>query len=133
MIRPESETENLPLSITKKCETLIKQTHTKPEGTFGFKLTKPSKTISFIPSIPIEGFCMMGLSNLEAYNSIFNIKRHDKKFKHYKFPDSKSGGLSNEKLRDDIARDMEVTDITATDFQYQRTGPIFIEELGEQV
>ena len=28
MIRPKNETENLLLSVTKNCETLIKQTHT---------------------------------------------------------------------------------------------------------
>ena len=30
MIRPKNETEELFLSITKNCETLIQQTHTKP-------------------------------------------------------------------------------------------------------
>ena len=36
MIRPKNETENLLLSITKNCETLIKQTHRKP-GDLGFQ------------------------------------------------------------------------------------------------
>ena len=31
MIRPKNETEDLSLSITKNCETLIQQTHGKPE------------------------------------------------------------------------------------------------------
>ena len=30
MIKPRNETEDLILSITKNCETLIEQTHTKP-------------------------------------------------------------------------------------------------------
>ena len=30
MVEPKNDTENLLLSITKNCETLIKQTHTKP-------------------------------------------------------------------------------------------------------
>ena len=41
MIRPKNETEDLLLSITKNCETLIKQTHTKPEETLEFKMNKP--------------------------------------------------------------------------------------------
>ena len=39
MIRPKTETENLLLSITENCETLIKQTHRKAE-TLEFKLTE---------------------------------------------------------------------------------------------
>ena len=31
MIRPKIETEDFFLSITRKCETLIKQTHVKPQ------------------------------------------------------------------------------------------------------
>ena len=38
MIRPKNETENLLLSITKNCETLIKQTHRKAEETLEFKI-----------------------------------------------------------------------------------------------
>ena len=40
MIRSKIDTENLLLSITKNFETLIKQTHTKPEEMLEFKLTK---------------------------------------------------------------------------------------------
>ena len=37
MIRPKNETEDLLLSITENCETLIRQTHGKPEETLEFK------------------------------------------------------------------------------------------------
>ena len=37
MIRPKNETEDLLLSITKNCETIIKQTHRKPEETLDLK------------------------------------------------------------------------------------------------
>ena len=43
MIRPKNETEDLLLSITKNCETIIKQTHRKPEETLEFKMIKPKK------------------------------------------------------------------------------------------
>ena len=41
MIRPKNDREDLLISITKNCETLIKQTHTKAEETLEFQLTKP--------------------------------------------------------------------------------------------
>ena len=73
MIQPKNQTENLLLSITKKCETLIKQTHTKPEGTLEFKLTKPRETFYFNLPIQIKGDWMIGLLGLEDYSSFFNI------------------------------------------------------------
>ena len=41
MIRTKNETEDLSFSITKSCETLIEQTHTKPQETLEFKMIKP--------------------------------------------------------------------------------------------
>ena len=41
MIQPQIETECLLPSITKNCETLINQTHTKAEETLQLKMTKP--------------------------------------------------------------------------------------------
>ena len=56
MIRPKSDTEDLLLSITKKCETLIKQFHTQPEETLKCKLNKSRQTFHFIPPIQINGY-----------------------------------------------------------------------------
>ena len=50
-IRPKNETEDLLLSITKDCETLIKHTHTRPEETLEFKMIKPRETFHFNPPI----------------------------------------------------------------------------------
>ena len=47
MIRPKDQTEDLLLSITKNCETLIDQTHRKAEETLEFKMTKPKENVSF--------------------------------------------------------------------------------------
>ena len=55
MIRPKTETEFLLLLITKNCETLIKQTHTKPEETLEYKLTKARETFHFLRPISIHG------------------------------------------------------------------------------
>ena len=51
MIRTKIETEDLLLSISKNCETLIDQTHRKAEETLEFKMTKPRETFHFKPPI----------------------------------------------------------------------------------
>ena len=89
MIRPKKETGDLLLSITKNCETIIEQTHTKPQETLELKITKSRETFHFKPTIQTEGDWMIGLVDLEVYNSIFNITEEDNKFQLYKFPDEK--------------------------------------------
>ena len=72
-IRPENEIKDLLLSITKNCQTLYDQTHRKAEETLEFKMTRPKESFHFKPPISIEGSWMVGLTDLEVYNSIFNI------------------------------------------------------------
>ena len=133
MIRPKNETEDLLLSITKNCETLIEQTHTKPQETLEFKLIKPRETFQFKPPIQIKGDWMIGLTDLEVYNSIFNITEENNKFDLYNFPDEKTGGVTYEKVRDEIEKDLNIEDITAADLQDEIIGPIIIEEYRKQV
>ena len=133
MIRPKNETEDLLLLITKNCETIIEQTHTKPQETLEFKMIKPRQTFHFNPPIQTKEDWMLGLIDLEVYNSIFNITKENNKFKLYKFPDEKSGGISYIKVRDEIERDLGISDITATDLQDDIIGPIIIGEYREQV
>ena len=133
MITPKNEREDLLLSITKNCETLIEQTHRKAEETLEFKMVKSKETFHFKPPIQINGNWMIGLTDLEVYNSIFNITKQNNKFELYKFPDEKSGGVSYEKVRDEIERDLDISDITTTDLQDDIIGPIIIEEYREQV
>ena len=73
MIRPQNQTEYLLRSITKNCETLIDQTHRKAEETLEFKMIKPRKTFHFKPPIQVKEDWMIGLVDLEVYNSVFNI------------------------------------------------------------
>ena len=75
MIQPKDETEDLILSITKNCETLIEQTHRKPEETLEFKMIKPRQTFHFNPPIQTKGDWMLGVNDLEVYNSIFIITK----------------------------------------------------------
>ena len=76
---------------------------------------------------------MLGLVDLEVYNSVFNITEENNKFEVYEFPDEKSGGISYTKVRDEIEKDLNISDITATDLQDDIIGPIIIEEYREQV
>ena len=53
MTRPKNGTEDLLLSITKNCETLIEQTHRKAEETLEVEMIKPRETFHFNPPIQI--------------------------------------------------------------------------------
>ena len=97
MIRPKNETENLLLSITKKREKLFNQTHTRPEETLDIKRIKPRETFHFSPPIQVKEDWMLGLEDLEVYNSIFNISTTNNKFQLFKFLDENSGSVSCEK------------------------------------
>ena len=133
MIRPKNETEDLLLSITKNFETLFQQTHKKPEETLEFKMIKPRQTFHFNPPIETKGDWMLGLTDLEVYNSIFNITEENNQFELYKIPDERSGGVTYEKVRDEIERDLDISDITAVHLQDEIIAPIIIEEYRKQV
>ena len=133
MIRHKTQTEDFLLSITKNCQTLIEQYHRKPEETLEFKMNKPRETFHFKPPIQVKGVWMIGLTDLEVYNSIFNITEEKNKFDFYKFPDEKNGGVSYIKVRDEIKKDLDFEDITAADLQDEVIGPIISEEYKEQV
>ena len=96
-------------------------------------MIKPRETFHFNPPISIEGSWMIGLIDLEVYNSICNIAEANNKFKPNKFPDEQAGGVSYEKVRDEIEKDLGFSDITAADLQDEKTAPIFIEAYREQV
>ena len=70
-IRPKNETEDLMLSVTKNCEKPIKQTHTKPQETLDFILTRSSATFHFNPSISfgLDFIWMIRITSLESYKS----------------------------------------------------------------
>ena len=76
---------------------------------------------------------MIGLTSPEVYNSNFNINTTNNKFEFYRFPDKKTGGVSSEKVRDEIEKDFDESDITDADLEDDIIGPIFLEEHQEQV
>ena len=69
---------------------------------------------------------MIALTSPEVYNSVFNITKAKNKFEVYKFPDERSGGVSYEKFRDEIEKDLDNSDITATDLQDELIALIII-------
>ena len=133
MIRPKNQTENLLLSITKNCETLVKQTHRKPEETLEFKMIKRRESFNFNPPIQVEENWMIGLTDLEVYNSIYNITEENNKLQNYNFPEDKIGGISYTKVKDEIERDLDISDITDEDLQDDKIAPIIIAEYKKQV
>ena len=109
MIQPKNETENLLLSITKNCETLIEQTHRKPEETLEFKMVQPRETFHFKPPIQTKEDWMLGLIDLEVYNSIFNITKENKKFELYT---DTFDEFSFEELKDEVEEILNIQEIT---------------------
>ena len=94
---------------------------------------KPREKFHFNPPIRNIGDWMSRLTDSEEYNSIFNITEEIFKIELYKFRDEKAGGVSYEKVRDEVEGDLDIFDITATDIQDDMIGPIIIENYREQL
>ena len=125
MVRPKNETEDLLLSITKNCETLIEQTHTKPQATLEFKMTKPKETFHFKPPLEVKENWMIGLTDLEVYNSIFNITEENNEFEIYRAKDGKFGFLE---LKDELEEVFNIPHITIEHLDDEILGPRIIDE-----
>ena len=125
MIQPKNQTEDLLLSITKNCETLIKQTHRKAEETLEFKMIKPREIFHFKPPIQIQGDWMIGLTDLEVYNSIFNITEENNKFELYRDLTAKFGFLE---LKDELEEILNIPHITIEHLDDEILGPRIINE-----
>ena len=125
MIRPKNETENLLLSITKNCQTLIKQTHRKAEETLEFKMIKQRETFHFKPPNSMIGEWMLGLTDLEVYNSIFNITEENNKFEIYRDMSDKFGFLE---LKDELEEILDISHITDDHLNDEILGPRIIDE-----
>ena len=125
MIRPKKETEDLLLSITKNCEMLIEQTHRKPEETLEFKMTKPTERFHFKPSIQVKENWMLGLVDLEVYNSIFNITEENNKFEIYGDTPTKIQFLD---LKDELEEILGIPHITRDHLLDDETASRIIDE-----
>ena len=76
---------------------------------------------------------MIGLRKLEVHNFIFNIKEKNNKLEHYKIPVSEISGILYRKVINEIEKDLDNSNITATELQDEKLGPIVFEEFREQV
>ena len=59
------------------------------------------------------------------------MTEENNKFELHKFPGEKIGGVSYENFRDEIEKDLQITDITASELQDDIIGPIIIVEYRE--
>ena len=124
MIRPKTETEDLLLSISKNCERLVQQTHRKPEETLEFKMLKPRETFHIKPPIQTKCDWMIGLIDLEVYNSIFNITKENNKFE--LFTDT-FDEFSFTELKDELEELLNFPNITDEYLQHEIAAPRIIE------
>ena len=124
MIQPKTETEVLLLSITKNCQTLVQQTHRKPEETLEFKMLKPRETFHFKPPIQIKGDWMLGLIDLKVYNSIFNITKENNRFE--LFTDT-FNQFSFLELKDEIEEILNIPNITDSHLEDETLTPLIFD------
>ena len=129
MIKTRNQTEDFLILITKNCETFIEHTHRKAEQTLEFKIFEPRETFQFIPPVQVKENWMLGLVDWETYNSIFNIKKQNKKIEFYKFHDERVGGVSYEKVRDEIEKDLDFSNFTDIDLQDEIISPLLVKNI----
>ena len=120
MIRSKTETEDLLLSIAKNCETIVQQTHRKPEETLEFKIIKPRETFHFNPPIQTKGDWMLGLIDLEVYNSIFNITKENNKFELYT---DNFDEVSFGEIQDEVEEILNIPNITDDHLEDETLAP----------
>ena len=125
IIRPKNETEYLLLSLTKNCQTLIDQTHRKPEETLEFKMDKSRQTFHLNPPLQTKGDWMIGLVDLEVYNSIFNITEENNKFELYRDSSNKFEFLE---LKDELEEILNISHITNEHLDDEVLGPRIFDE-----
>ena len=97
------------MSITKNCEKLVEETHRKPEETLEFKMVKPRETFHFNPPTQVKEDWMLGLIDLEVYNSIFNITKENNKFE---LCTDTFAEFSFEELKDEVGEILNISEIT---------------------
>ena len=124
MIRPKKETKGLWLSIAKKRERLIQQTHREPREVLEFKTLMSTETFHFNPLVEITENWKIGLKSLEIYNSSLNITEGSNKFEPH------TGGLADEfsysQLKDKVAEVLGFSDISFEDLLHDIRGPNII-------
>ena len=96
-------------------------------------MIKSRQSFHFNPPIHFKEDWMLALVDLEVYNCIFNITEDNNKFELYKFPDEKADGISYTKVRDEIEKDLHISDNTDAELQDDIIAPTIIKKYREQV
>ena len=96
----------------------------KPQETLEFKMLKPKETIHFNPPIKTKGEWMIGLIDLEVYNSIFNITKENNKVELYT---DTFDEFSFEELKDELEEILDIPNITEEHQQHETIAPRIIE------
>ena len=73
--------ESLLLSIAKSNQQIVENTHSKPQETLEFEMTKQKESFSFDVSLDLPEQWMMGVTSLEVYNTVYNITEKNNKYK----------------------------------------------------
>ena len=71
--------ESLLLSIAKSNQEIVENTHSKPQETLEFKMTKQKESFSFDVPLELPEKWMMGVTSLEVYNTVYNITEKNNK------------------------------------------------------
>ena len=71
--------ESLLLSIAKSNQEIVENTHSKPQETLEFKMTKQKESFSFDVPLTLNEKWMMGVTSLEVYNTVYNITEKNNK------------------------------------------------------
>ena len=124
MVQLKNETEDLLMSITKNCEKLVEQTHRKPEETLDFKMLKSREIFHFNPPIQTKGNWMVGLTDLEIYNSIFNITKENNNFELYT---DTFDEFSFKQLKDEVEEILNIPEITESLLEDETLLPLIID------
>ena len=88
-------------------------------------MIKPGETFHFKPPIQVKGDCMIGLVDIEVYNSIFNITEENNKFELYRDNSSKFGFLE---IKDELEEILKISHITPEHLHDEIIGPRIIDE-----
>ena len=71
--------ESLLLSIAKSNREIVENTHSKPQETLEFEMTKQKESFSFDVPLQLNEKWMMGVTSLEVYNTVNNITEKNNK------------------------------------------------------
>ena len=71
--------EFLLLDIAKSNQESVENTHSKPQDTLEFKMTKQKESFSFDVPLQLNEKWMMGVTSLEVYNTVYNITEKNNK------------------------------------------------------